>query len=83
MIIRDSFATINGDKVTATIPSDQFEIIGEDGRTLFRVRLCKDAIMEVSSGGGICKHGGKFFTDRLLIEPIGSNAINIHKPEYK
>lgn len=82
MKIRDSFAVINGDDTVTEMPSGGLEIIAEDGRTMFALRLTKDGVLELS-GGNICKHGGKLLEERISVEPMASNVIYVRKSEYE
>lgn len=82
LIIRDSFATLNGDDSTVEMPSGGLEIVAEDGRTLFNIRLTPDGVIDIS-GGSFCKHEGHVFDDRLIIEPRASNTVKIRRPDYK
>jgi len=82
MKIRDSHAILNGDKTTYTLPSDGLEIISDDGKTLFQIRLEKGAIISVWSGD-YCRHEGKVFEDRFLMRPHSSNVVDFLKVEHQ
>lgn len=81
MRIRDCHATRNGDELIQTMPSGGLEIVGDDGRTLFSVRL-KDGQLQVMAGG-VCKHEGKMLDDRISIIPHSSNHVSIVRPVYE
>jgi len=82
LIIRDSHATINRDPATVEMPSGGLEIIADDGRTLFSLRLTPEGVLDLSAGS-FCKHEGKIFDDRLLIAPRSSNCVTVRRPEYE
>ena len=77
MKIRDSQAAVNGEFATQTMPSGSIDIIADDGRTLFSVRL-KDGRLEVSAGG-VCKHGGVLLDEGLLIAPRYANQVVVSR----
>lgn len=81
IVIRDSHATINGDKTQHEFHSGAIEIIASDGRALFVISLLDDGSINVS-GGNVCKHHGKILEDRLVIRPMASNRVTLTKPEY-
>ena len=80
MEIRDSFAVINGDNKTITIPSNGLDIVADDGRTLFGISI-KDNVLRIDAGN-FCKIGDKIFDDKLIIKPIAVNCIELTKCEY-
>lgn len=82
IVIRDSHATINGDKTQHDFSSGGIEIIASDGRSLFNIYLLEDGSIDVS-GGSVCKHKGKVLEDRFIINPVASNRVTLIKPEYK
>ena len=77
MKIRDSHAAVNGEFKTQTMPSGSLDIVADDGRTLFTVRL-KDGHLEVSSGG-VCKHDGKVLDEGLLVAPRYRNQVFVSR----
>lgn len=81
MKIRDAHATVNGDKKTHTMPSGGLEIVGDDGRSLYTLKL-KDGQLEVQVGG-VVKHGGLVLDDKLGVLPIARNCVLITRSEYK
>jgi len=81
LIIRDGYATLNGNKETFEMPSGNLDIITEDGRNLFGVRLNKDGSIEVSAGD-VCKVDGVLLDDQLRIKPIACNVVQLRKPIY-
>lgn len=81
MIVRDGFAVINGDKTTYTMPSGELEIVADDGRPLFCLRVF-GSILEVS-GGYTCKHEGVMLDDKIVVVPVASNRVDIVRNELK
>lgn len=81
MKIRDMHSTLSGDKTEYTMPSGGLQIIADDGRTMFTVRLAKEGHIEVS-GGSFCKHGGKILDDLLIVEPRACNLVYVRRMEY-
>lgn len=81
MKIRDCHATLNGDKTTYTMPSGGLEILADDGRTLFSVRMEEGAEISVWSGS-YCKHNRKLWQDRFVIVPHASNVVHFRKLEH-
>ena len=82
MRIRDAHAAISGDMTEYGIPSNELEIIADDGRTLFSVSLANDGVLRVKAGH-ICQHYGKFLDDTFKIKPIATNLIELHREECK
>jgi hypothetical protein len=80
MKIRDSHAAVNGEFDTQEMPSGSLDIIADDGRTLFSLRL-KDGVLEVSSGG-ICKHADQVLNEGLTIAPRYANLVSISRLPY-
>jgi len=80
MKIRDSHAAVNGEFETQQMPSGSLDIIADDGRTLFTLRL-KDGALEISSGG-ICKHEEQVLNEGLMITPRYSNLVTISRLPY-
>jgi hypothetical protein len=81
MRVRDSFATLNGDKTETVMPSGGLEIIADDGRTLYSINLNKDGSLRVSVDM-VCKHGDVVLDDRPLISPWAANCFNVIRPKY-
>ncbi len=82
MKVRDSFATLNGDETVTSMPSGGLEVVADDGRTLFSVRLAKDGTLEVS-GGNFCKHAGLVLEESLSVIPRASNLVYVRKARYE
>jgi hypothetical protein len=80
MQIRDGNAAKNGEFQTQKMPSGTLDIIADDGRTLFSLRL-KDGALEVSAGG-VCKHDGQLLNEALTIAPRYSNLVTISRVPY-
>ena len=81
MEVRDSFATLNNDTTIMSMPSGALEIVADDGRTLFYLRVAKDGSLEVS-GGDFCKHDGLVLEERISVLPRASNVVYIRKELY-
>jgi hypothetical protein len=82
LIVRDSFATLNGDGKVITMPSGGLEIVAEDGRTMFEISL-KGNVLHVS-GGCVCKFAdGKLYDDRFMIRPVAGNCVDLVKNKYE
>ncbi len=82
MKIRDSHATINGDKTEYEMPSGGLEIIASDGKTLFSINLNQDGSIRVDAGS-YCRHNGAILEDRFRIAPVAANVVAIFKLENK
>lgn len=82
MKIRDAYATINGDTTEHTMPSGGLDIIADDGKTLFGIRLEKDGTIQINAGH-FCKHHGVILDDSIKVTPISSNRIIVERQEYK
>jgi hypothetical protein len=81
MKIRDLHATVNGiDKITE-FPSGGIEIVADDGRTLFSIRLEGNILL--IAAGHVCKHGDVLLDDRFFIRPRAANCVDLIKPEYE
>lgn len=81
MKIRDAHATVNGDKTTQVMPSGGLEIVGDDGQSLYTLKL-KDGQLEIQVGG-VVKHGGLVMDDKISVLPIARNCVLIARSEYK
>lgn len=77
MKIRD-----DGSEEIFDIPLNGFEILADDGRSLYSLRMNSKGILEISVIG-VCKHHNTLLDDNLLISPYGTNSIKIARPEYK
>jgi hypothetical protein len=81
MRVRDSYATLNGDKTETVMPSGGLEIIADDGRALYDIRLNNDGSLHVSVCM-VCKHGGVVLDDKPLISLQAANCFNVIRPKY-
>lgn len=81
MIIRDCNSRINGDDTTYTMPSGGIDIVSDDGRTLFSIRLEEGSEISVWSGD-FCKHNNKILSDRFVIVPRSGNVVTFRKLEH-
>lgn len=82
MKIRDSHATLNRDKTEFECPSGGLDIISDDGKRLFSIRVEGPGTISVECGGH-CKHMGKLFEDKASIFPRACNLIHFQKVESK
>jgi len=78
MKVRDSFATLNKDETVTNMPSGGLDIIADDGRSLFSLRLAKDGTLEVY-GGVYCKHAGLTLDGVISVIPRAANLIYVRK----
>ena len=81
MIVRDGYAVLNGNKEVVEMPSGSLEIVADDGRDLFSIRLM-DRGIEVSVNSCI-KHDGELLEPNFKIKPRASNLIEITREPYK
>lgn len=82
LIVRDSFATLNGDNKVITMPSGGLDVVAEDGRTIFSISL-KGNVLHVD-GGTVCKLGdGAVYDDRFMIRPVAGNCVDLVKTKYQ
>jgi hypothetical protein len=81
MKVRDSYATLNGDKTETEMPSNGLEIIADDGRPLYCINLNKDGSLHVSVNM-VCKHGGVLLDDRPMIALRAANCFDVVRPKY-
>lgn len=81
LIIRDGFATINGDKTVCEMPSGSLEIVAQDGRTLFSISIDSEGAI-IIWGGSVCKHHERILDDKLILFPVSSNKVCIARPEH-
>jgi hypothetical protein len=82
MKIRDSYATLNGDKTEHVLPSESLEIIADDGRKLYGIELKSDGSI-VIDGGHTCRHARKVFDDSLEVVPLNANRILVRRAKAK
>lgn len=81
MKIRDAHASVNGDFSTTPMPSGGLEIVGDDGRTLFTIKLQSGALQVTA--GMVCKVDGVLLDDKLSIIPHSRNCVFIERPKYE
>ena len=81
MKVRCSHASVNGNDEITEFSSGGIEIISDDGKRLFQIRV-EDNVLMVAAGD-YCKHNGKILDDSFIIKPRAANCIDIVKPEYK
>lgn len=78
MKIRDANASIEGDLTTMTMTNAGLEILGDDGRTLYAIKLDKGTLQVTA--GPVCKVDGVVLNDSLTIVPRASNCVFIQRP---
>ena len=82
MKIRDSFAILNADKTVTELPSGGLEVVGDDGRALFSLKL--DGNVLCISAGSVCRQSdGTLLDDRFVIRPVADNCVDIIKVPCK
>lgn len=79
MKIRDSHATLNGDKTEHVMPSGGLDVISDDGKALVII-IETELGIQVRVVGNI-KHNGKVLDDQMRIAPKASNVVEIFRPE--
>ncbi len=77
LTIRDSFAEINGDKTVYDLPSGSLDIIAQDGRTLFSIKVVEEGTgIEVYAGSTV-KVNRELFSESVSVRPRSSNIVHI------
>lgn len=61
----------------------ELDIIADDGKTLFNLRLNDIGELEISTGGSVVKHNKTMLDSKLVISPVSGNSINISRLKYK
>lgn len=82
MKIRDSFAALNNECSGIEMPSGGLEVVADDGRALFSIRLADDGTLEIS-GGSFCKHGGRLLEETIAVMPRASNLVYVRKERHE
>jgi hypothetical protein len=78
MKIRSSIPLDNGgNSEEIDINCDSIDIVNEQGKALFSVRLV-GSTLEVS-GGDHCKHEGELLGSGITIKPVANNFVKIIK----
>ncbi len=80
MNTRDLHAKVNGREEVIIFPSGGLEILADDGKTLFSVRLEGNEL--IITGGNMCNHKGNLLDDTFVIKPRSPNCVNLVKVEY-
>lgn len=62
---------------------ERIDIMAEDRRPLYHLRLSGDGITLEISTGMVCKVGGVLYGDTLEIIPYATNLLKIRRPVYK
>jgi hypothetical protein len=76
MKIRDFTAARAGNISTADIGPGGLEIMADDGKALFTIRL-KDGILTIYSVSETVRHGGIKFMPGLVVDRISENSVEI------
>lgn len=74
-------AGVGDNRRTLTFDSQNFDIIADDGRPLFGIRVLDNGTLEVSASM-VVRHKGKMLDDRLAVRPRSSNAVSIQRDVY-
>lgn len=61
---------------------DTIDIISDDGRPLYSIRLLNDGSLEVGSHT-TCRYKGKLLDTSIFLSPRSHNEILIFRKEYK
>lgn len=80
MKIRDAHASINGSSEFFEMPSGGLDILSEDGRPLFGLRI-KDNVLHLNAGH-TAKINGVIYEETFVIKPLASNCVEIIKNKY-
>jgi hypothetical protein len=81
MKVQDSKMVLNGTPNVREIVGD-LEILSDDGRVLYSLRLLPGGVLAVSCGG-FCKHEDVVLGDALSIAPRYSNLVNVSRGPYE
>ena len=81
MKIRDSYDRLNND-ADSTVYNQSIDIVADDGRTLFSIRMVNMRTIEVSAGL-VCKQEGILIDDVFSIKPVSVKRIQIQRDLYK
>ena len=83
MKIRDSYNHREGNEELIEIASGELEIMGDDNRSLFSIRLSDDGSIEVSANMMTKFNGTLLDNTPIMVIPKGSNQVIIKRPEYE
>lgn len=61
---------------------NDFDIISEEGETVYALRMSPDGILEISAVG-FARFGGKVYEDHICVRPQDSGRVLISRDEYK
>jgi hypothetical protein len=62
---------------------DRFEIVADDGRELYTLRLSSDGALEVSAVLITARHAGTLLDDKFSIRPEGAGCVTIRRDKYR
>lgn len=74
---------IGSDEESTLSAMDGFEIVADDGRALFYIRLNTEGVIEVSSGGSLARHGGKTLDSQIAVRPVGPSVVTVRRDDYR
>ena len=77
MIIRDIYATINGDKTTCEFPNG-IQIVNASGDTIFEITESERGEIEIRAVG-LIRIDGKQFTELIYVAPHASNSVYVSR----
>ena len=81
MKIRDTHIRLPHDADHAEYSSG-IDIVADDGRTLFSIRMVDKRTIEISAGL-VCKQDDVIVDDSFVIRPVSVNRIQIRRILYK
>jgi hypothetical protein len=62
---------------------DDFDILADDGRSLYGLRLWPDGTLEIEATLSTARHGGKLLDGKLVVRPMDSGRVRISRDEYR
>ena len=77
MIIRDTHATINGDKTTHEFKNG-IQIIADGGDTIFEITINGAGVIEVRTVG-LIRIDGEQFTELIYVAPHAPNSVYVSR----
>lgn len=79
LIARNGHAVLNGDNTTFKFDSGAIEIIDQDGRCLFSVRLVDARTIRVQVNDITKDEAGNLVDDRFYVVPEACNSILVQR----
>ena len=62
---------------------DRFEILTDEGRELFGLRVLEDGSLEISTTLSVVRHGDVRLDNKLIVRPQDSGRIIVNREQYK